>query len=1310
MIRNIKGNNLLKKYQDGTTITTPTVSPNAIAFTSGFETNRGYANNGYTSSTESRNMSNDYAYILADLPEPLQVILLDAVHNQSNLPGTMVLTLAKNNPTLYQNLINSLGGSENTMGNVIMLGNTINNIKAYEGKGTKLSQLIDTIKPEILKAYNENPKKFIDDFTKSRIERNSSFGNKNTSVIQGSNNKMEEWAERSIAASEYAKDLIDGDAETPDYYYDINKNQNVFKQQIKPIVDFTLNNDFPGDNTPESKDWYDEINDVYDNETKTIQNNQKDISNVTQVEESNLNKSNQKNMDQLSDGIYTDNDGNLFEVKTLENNNQVFRMIGYGKDGKEVMYPESSKNFSVSEYSSTSSTFKPYKPTEKINVDEVDNTKTTESPKNINTKPEKNVIVNTKYPSQYTPLDKNYGVDKQTVYYDHDTDKYHIIEGDTKWEVDETGEKIKDTNEVLNTQEKNKFLTNIFVLDGPGDEPVDQRSIEQSPSLRTVGNVLNKGVEKIDKLLRDKNPYRDDTYGPIKDKNKELREERKAARQKNQAVRRTGREMKKKFNILEDIERIDQNRLKQSARAEKRAKKAYDELQAQEKIGSEKADKAVANIEKRDRIQSEIRKGQMERKAEIAELDKKIAQSEKLLRPEEIENKQKIKTFKKKNRLTQRENIKNKQITNRVKRLKEEREKLEQKEINPTPLFGDMDRLEEELEEKKYGGKLKYKTGGNLIKYQNGNSISKNPIKGKHKIRMTEKQYEDYMEGALLDSIDDDGTPIYRSLSDLPQATVNAHEDYITNRNLIGGFNALKKKRERDRYVRDRDGKLLFKKPPKEYISAVNETTENISRLGDPFMYNNPNVPFTNVLNLANNAFNPFSWANSLNKVGKNIKSGNYKNATINTIDAIPGAGGPLKMLVKEAGENTTLDEIRNFKSGGNLIKYQIGEDIVIPTWSTPSLNSDGTYKVDMGGGYSTPDGVSYDPSGRPGRFINETFKTKAEELEDAINYNKQYSAYDPYSLMRPSHKMSDAANWGVTGYNLALASQAPEKTPIFMKDYTPLRQYAPVNFMPATKQYAIGRRAIAQNARGTGTLMGNLQQLNANILDKKIDIAERAADKQLGFDRAYETAKEKIAKEFKDQKMNQYYKDLEHRSAKQNALTEAVSKWNKQQQTKAKYIQAENSDVNKIRTYVNQLSADYKVKLDKDGMAHVIHNKTGKKDRQKTMELNMQRRSNLTNEINQVMELMKNEKDENKIIQYRQRIDALNEQLNKVGFYTGANYAPKVEDAVTNSSKIETSNKRGGNIKSKKTVNILMDGGYTPRNKRQKKLRTKLY
>ena len=1084
MIRNIKGNNLLRKYQNGNVVTKPTVSPNAIAFTSGFETNRGYANNGYTSSTEPRNMSTDYGYILEDVPEPLQVILLDAAHNQGNLPGTMILALAKNNPVLYQKLADELfEDSSNAMQSVMMLRDKIGTQKAYEGKNTLVGLWIREIKPEILKAYNENPKKFIDDFTKSRIERNSSFGNKNTSVIKGSDSEMEEWAERSVAAAEYAKDLIDGDAEVPEYYYDAKKNQNVFKQQIKPIVDFTLTNIFPGDGTENSKEWYNEVNDLYNTETKTIQDTQKNT--ITQVEEPNLNEvvpNKQQTTTNLPDGTYTIGD-QVYEIKTIKNSDfnilnpitpptyVVSRQIGFidSEGVYKSKYLENSTIVNSNDYSK----FKPYNKQTKVTNEEI-NLPDGEVLNDDASNPPKNAILDT----PASPPNDNYGADKQTVYYDFQrTNKHYIIEDDIKWEVDKTGEKIKDTDKVLSTQEKNKFLTNIFELDEPGDEPVDQRSIEQPTPLRTVGNVLNKGIEKIDKSLRDKNPYRDDTYGPIKDKNKELREERKAARQENQAVRRTGREMKKKFNILEDTESIDQNRLNQSIRAEKKAKRAFDQLEAQKQAGDEKA----------KRIE-----GRMERTADTDEFNEEKFNSEGELKLNKIESKQKIKTLKGKNRLNKKDNKREK----REKRELEKNKKLEEKAL----------KLEEALEEKRYGGRLKYRIGGNLIKYQAENSTIIDP--------------------------------------------------------------------------------------------------------------------------------------NSL---------------VVSNLDDFSG-------------------------------------------WERTS-------------GYSTPDGIAHDGSGNTGRFINGTYKTKAEELEDAINYNKQYSAYDPYSLMRPSHKISNAANQAMTGYNLSLASQAPEKTPLFRTDYTPLRQYAPVDFKPATDQYAIGRRAIANNARGTGTLMGNLQQLNSNILNKKIDIAKRAADSQLGFDRTYETAKEGIAKEFKDQKMNQYYKDLEHKSTKQNAMTEAVSKWNQQQQTKAGYIQAENSDVNKINSYINQLSADYNVRLDENGMAYVVHNKTGKKDDRETLKLNQLRRRNLTQQRGQAMKLMAQATDENDKIKYREEIKSLDEQLKKVGFYSGSKFIKDIgSDALNTQSRTLNTGKRGGNIKSKKTTNVLMDGGYTPRNKRQKKLRTKLY
>ena len=149
---------------------------------------------------------------------------------------------------------------------------------------------------------------------------------------------------------------------------------------------------------------------------------------------------------------------------------------------------------------------------------------------------------------------------------------------------------IRNSNKFLGYYNYQEIMHEISAgIIGPEIQSIwDQRSIKQPTPLRTVGNVLEKGIEKIDKSLRDKNPYRDDTYGPIKDKNKELREKRKAARQKNQAVRRTGREMKKKFNILEDTESIDQNRLNQNIRAEKKAKRAFDQLEAQKQAGDEK--------------------------------------------------------------------------------------------------------------------------------------------------------------------------------------------------------------------------------------------------------------------------------------------------------------------------------------------------------------------------------------------------------------------------------------------------------------------------------------------------------------------------------------------------------------------------------------------------------------------------------------------------------------------------------------------------------------------------------------------------
>ena len=1145
MIRNIKGNNLLRKYQEGATITTPKVSPKAISFTSGFETDRGYPNNGYTSSTEPRNMSDDYGYILEDLPEPLQVILLDAVHNQSNLPGTILLSLAENNPELYNTFIqdNAPGGMQSItpMKYAILIGNSIGSVKAYEAKDTPSSYWINAIKPMLLEAYNNDPSKFIDDFTKSRIQRNSSFGN---------NSKMEEWSERSVAAAEYAKDLIEGDAQLPAYYYNADENENVFKEQIKPIIDYinTEGIKFPGDSDPNVKAWYDKISNILDVDVKNIQNKQRVLTEP--------------------DNILKDED---VPVTTT-------------RDVQEVIEEP------VAEEPTTE---------EPVGV-------TPEPKEPVKTSVTKNVIADT----PYTSIDNNFGKDEQDVYTDGWSEKHYIFDNNTKWEVDRAGNKIKDTDKILTSGEKEEFINSSWKLDKTIDESIDQESIEQPNVLKTVGNVLNKSVEKIDNSLRDKNPYRDESYGPIKDKNKELRDKNKAERQKNQAVRKTKIENIKQDNILKKINEKKDKREIINARREKAERKSEDKLEAAKGSGDEKTEKAIVGIKSRDEIQTKKREDKVrfrKRKAELNLLNEEIKQLEK----------QQKQHWKRKKR-------EEKNVTG-----KKGYEKTQQ-DLEDYKNFLEDDARYKFVPPKRYGGKLRaFKKGGNLIKYQGNNSV---------------------ISGGTSDSAG------------------NYNSAYGTERPIVPGQTIFIGGTPESRYRNSID------RLPQAERDAIKQAEKDKMRDFTLFV----------------------------------------------------GSG-------REAARKNDIAKrkwLKDYQTGGNLPKHQVDSTIgytpefwkqyITPVTPESKIVYPGIgkwlgteqYYNRFGDPVSpdeTPPPPTITPPYLPGVTPDKT--TKPFSAWD----KPEYTDYDPYSLMRPSHKMSDAANWGVTGYNLALASQAPEKTPIFMTDYTPKRQYAPVDFTQAIKQQRIGRRGIAENTRDTAGLMGNLQQLNANILDRKVAIAKSAADKQLGFDKVYETAKEGRAKELKDQRINQYYKNLEHEATKQNALTETISKWNKQQQAKAKYIQAENSDMNTIKGYVNELSPDYKVVVDKDGMVSVVYNNTNKEAREETKKLNAERRKGITVNINELKAQRKKlspETDKDKISEIDTLIKNLIQNLSEIKDPNSSRAIPYkikptnplLEDGTN------PGNKKGGNIKSRKTTNILMDGGYTPKTKRQKKLRTKLY
>lgn len=237
-----KNNRMLPKFQTGGTI-----SNNAINFTAGFENNRGYGNAGYTSDpTRNKNsMAGDYGNLIQNLPEPLQVLMLDTYHNQSNPLGTALFALHRNDKKAYNEFIKTHGQqlgltkSNTPTENMQALSKVAYNDNAIYNGGVN-QDVAAIINDYVTKSYDKNPNKFIRDYTSSRVQRYTTFGAKNDQLGTGQDgSKGEEWMERSIAVGKYAQDLKDGNAQPAEYYFDSNLNGGVFKQMAEPLLQFS---------------------------------------------------------------------------------------------------------------------------------------------------------------------------------------------------------------------------------------------------------------------------------------------------------------------------------------------------------------------------------------------------------------------------------------------------------------------------------------------------------------------------------------------------------------------------------------------------------------------------------------------------------------------------------------------------------------------------------------------------------------------------------------------------------------------------------------------------------------------------------------------------------------------------------------------------------------------------------------------------------------------------------------------------------------------------------------------------------------
>lgn len=310
----------------------------------------------------------------------------------------------------------------------------------------------------------------------------------------------------------------------------------------------------------------------------------------------------------------------------------------------------------------------------------------------------------------------DYGKNKQSVYFDGNN-HYIFVKSNGKYvkkQVDKSGKVIPNSDIIYN--DESEFMNDIGAMDylQSGTTP------SQSKQSKNVFKELGKSVSN---LFKDKNPYREGTYGDVIDLNKDLKSKIKNERQKNKATRRTSNQMKRYYNLQERLESSKNKRPIISARGEKKVEQAFDKADLEQELGPLEADIKVDNINRRRLSQSEKRKGQRQRRKNALNVNKFYSDQEKTYTPLEKRVSQDEKTKRRNKKLSDKDYKKMDNLLKRYNKIVEKYDGFDL-EYNPESNDGDAtskellksskNKLDEMLESKMKGGYMsKYKSGGN---------------------------------------------------------------------------------------------------------------------------------------------------------------------------------------------------------------------------------------------------------------------------------------------------------------------------------------------------------------------------------------------------------------------------------------------------------------------------------------------------------------------------------------------------------------------------------------------------------------------
>ena len=289
----------------------------------------------------------------------------------------------------------------------------------------------------------------------------------------------------------------------------------------------------------------------------------------------------------------------------------------------------------------------------------------------------------------------------------------------------------------------------------------------------------------------------------------------------------------------------------------------------------------------------------------------------------------------------------------------------------------------------------------------------------------------------------------------------------------------------------------------------------------------------------------------------------------------------------------------RNFggkkQTGGNIQPWQ---DTVPGFGSTFFQGVEGPERQNLVGSYYDDDQLK-DPFGRnvtrPNRLTKSPDPTNRTTLSPTRLSDDQFK-YNPRSLTTHGNRLQESALNRVTGANVSrFIGDQGRSNPLIVSQYNPVRQVSTADFTPVYEQEAIARRNIGQAARGTAGQLGNILQLNANLVRSKSDIARKNQLDQRGFDQAYQQQLAAKAQELAQAKRIREGEDKADYAARQQFLTDTIEQSGLGDIERGKLYNQELRDFNTLQTYVNQLSPDYKVVMKADGTKEVVFKSSGR-------------------------------------------------------------------------------------------------------------------